>query len=71
MPRALVRVVGSDSGALSLTAVQAAVTKKTKAASAFAFASFATASFEGRPRRPSCRRQDRSRWVRRRTGTVE
>ena len=45
MPRALVRVVGSDSGALSLTAVQAAVTKKTKAASAFA-ASFATASFE-------------------------
>ena len=46
MPRALVRVVGSDSGALSLTAVQAAVTKKTKAASAFAFASFATASFE-------------------------
>ena len=42
MPRALVRVVGSDSGALSLTAVQAAVTKKTKAASAFAFASFAT-----------------------------
>ena len=41
MPRALVRVVGSDSGALSLTAVQAAVTKKTKAASAFAFASFA------------------------------
>ena len=46
MPRALVRVVGSDSGALSLTAVQAAVTKKTKSASAFAFASFATASFE-------------------------
>ena len=53
MPRALVRVVGSDSGALSLTAVQAAVTKKTKAASAFAFASFATASFEEVPGRRS------------------
>ena len=47
MPRALVRVVGSDSGALSLTAVQAAVTKKTKAASAFAFASFATLGRSG------------------------
>lgn len=46
MPRALVRVVGSDSGALSLTAVQAAVTKKTKAASAFAFASFVLEAVE-------------------------